>query len=85
MPEFLKGNYTVKATIEDKADAADSTDEFEKKALSRLGGSICFVSKKSLMWRGDEGQPPASRATRENGDDDKAKADGAGTKDRAGA
>jgi len=84
MPEFLKGNYTVKATIEDKADAANSTDEFEKKALSRLGGSICFVSKKSLMWRG-EGQPPASRATRENGDDDKAKADGAGTKDRAGA
>jgi hypothetical protein len=54
MPEFLKGNYKVDATIEDKADAADSTDEFEKKALSRLGGSICFVSKKSLMWNGDK-------------------------------
>lgn len=65
MPEFLKGNYKVDATIEDKADAADSTDEFEKKALSRLGGSICFVSKKSLIWHGD----------------DKAKKDGAGTKD----
>ena len=69
MPEFLKGNYKVKATIEDKADAADSTDEFEKKALSRLGGSICFVSKKSLMWNGD----------------DKAKTDGAGTKNSPGA
>lgn len=67
MPEFLKGNYKLDAKIEDKADATDSTDEFEKKALSRLGGSICFVSKKSLIW---------------NGDKDKAKADGAGPKDR---
>jgi len=54
MPEFLKGNYKVDAIIEDKADAADSTDEFEKKALSRLGGSICFVSKKGLIWNGDK-------------------------------
>jgi len=67
MPEFLKGNYKVNAKIEDKADTTDSTDEFEKKALSRLGGSICFVSKKSLMWQGD-------------GEKDKAKTDGAGTK-----
>jgi len=88
MPEFLKGNYKVDATIEDKADAADSTDAFEKKALSRLGGSICFVSKKSLMWQG-EAQPAggaaaageattrtASRATPEKGE-----TDGARTKD----
>ena len=58
MPEFLKGNYKVDVTIEDKADIANSTDEFEKKALSRLGGSICFVSKKGLMWQG-EVQPVA--------------------------
>ena len=95
MPEFLKGNYKLAASIEDKADAADSTDEFEKKALSRLGGSICFVSKKGLIWRG-EAQPAggagaageatartASRATPENGDKDKA--GGAGTKDSPGA
>ena len=69
MPEFLKGNYKVDATIEDKAGAADSTDEFEKKALSRLGGSICFVSKKGLIWNGDG----------------KAKTDGAGTQDSPGA
>ena len=85
MPEFLKGNYKVAATIEDKAEAADSTDAFEKKALSRLGGSICFVSKKGLIWQG-EAQPAggatartASRATPENGDKDKV--GGAGTKD----
>jgi len=81
MPEFLKGNYKLDAKIEDKADATDSTDEFEKKALSRLGGSICFVSKKSLMWQG-EAQPKASRATPGHGDKDKVKADGARTKDR---
>src|SRR5712692_10978465 len=61
MPEFLKGNYKLAAAIEDKAEAADSTDEFEKKALSRLGGSICFVSKKSLMWQG-EPQPAGGAA-----------------------
>ena len=77
MPEFLKGNYKLAAKIEDKADVTDSTDEFEKRALSRLGGSICFVSKKSLMWQG-EAQPKASRATAGNGDKDKA--DGAGPK-----
>jgi len=54
MKEFLKGNYKVAKTIEEKKDAeADSTDAFEKKALSRLGGSICFVSKKGFLWKGD--------------------------------
>ena len=54
MKEFLKGNYKVKAIIKEPAAAeASSTDEFEKKALSRLGGSICFVSKKGFLWKGD--------------------------------
>ena len=74
MPEFLKGNYKVDVTIEDKTDALDSTDEFEKKALSRLGGSICFVSKKSFIWNGDqaaEGEPSdrtSSRADTQQGE-----------------
>jgi hypothetical protein len=54
MNEYLKGNYNVDAKIEESAeDAPSSTDEFEKKALSRLGGSICFVSKKGFVWKGD--------------------------------
>ena len=90
MPEFLKGNYKVDATIEDKADAADSTDEFEKKALSRLGGSICFVSKKALIWQGEAqpaggaaaaGEATTRTARRATPEDDKDKASGAGTKD----
>jgi hypothetical protein len=54
MTEFLKGNYALKSDIrETAADEPDTTDEFEKKALSRLGGSICFVSKKGFLWKGD--------------------------------
>jgi hypothetical protein len=52
--EYLKGNYKVDAKIEESEEVAPtSTDEFEKKALSRLGGSICFVSKKGFIWKGD--------------------------------
>ena len=56
MKEFLKGNYKLKAVIEESknGEPATSTDEFEKKALSRLGGSICFVSKKGFLWKGED-------------------------------
>ena len=56
MKEFLKGNYRVDAVIkESEAEAeAGATEAFERKALSRLGGSICFVSKKNFLWEGDK-------------------------------
>jgi hypothetical protein len=74
MSEFLKGNYRIDVVIElSPADAeAASTEEFERKALARLGGSICYVSKKGFLWQGERGpgegargqtQPPAGRAT----------------------
>ena len=55
MTEYLKGNYKVKTVIEEPAttDGAGAAAEFEKKALARLGGSICFVSKKAFLWTGD--------------------------------
>ena len=55
MSEFLKGNYELKVEIEEKKEDAETSaiDEFERKALSRLGGSICFVSKKGFLWTGD--------------------------------
>jgi hypothetical protein len=55
MSEYLKGNYTVDAVIEEsKTEAgARAVEAFERKALSRLGGSICFVSKKGFLWTGD--------------------------------
>jgi hypothetical protein len=61
MKEFLKGNYKLDTVIEDgDTDAPNSTDEFEKKALSRLGGSICFVSKKGFLWKGDGADGPGT-------------------------
>jgi hypothetical protein len=54
MTKYLRGNYDLDVTIDEPADgAADATDAFERKALSRLGGSICFVSKKGFLWKGD--------------------------------
>jgi len=59
MTEYLKGNYELKVEIEERQEDAEAsaTDEFERKALSRLGGSICFVSKKGFLWTGDAAQP----------------------------
>jgi hypothetical protein len=88
MKEFLKGNYKVDTEIKETVDEERSQleTEFERKALSRLGGSICFVSKKAFIWNGDseqgEVQPKASRAdARDQGE---AKS-GAGKEDRKGA
>lgn len=55
MTEFLKGNYKLDVPIEEDQGpgAPGATAEFEKKALSRLGGSICFVEKKGFLWKGE--------------------------------
>jgi hypothetical protein len=56
MKEFLKGNYKIDAEIKETEEEEGNrfTGEFEKKALARLGGSICFVSKKAFVWKGEE-------------------------------
>ncbi len=75
MKEFLKGNYKVDTEIKESVEEERSKleAEFERKALSRLGGSICFVSKKSFVWTGEQDQ-----------DKNETKS-GAGQEDRAGA
>jgi hypothetical protein len=67
MKEFLKGNYKVDAVIkESEAEAeAGATEAFERKALSRLGGSICFVSKKNFLWEGDKSKQEKTDEPRE--------------------
>jgi hypothetical protein len=61
MKQFLRGNYTLDVTINEPAeDALDATDAFERKALARLGGSICFVSKKGFLWTGDGADGPGT-------------------------
>ncbi|HKX04503.1 MAG TPA: hypothetical protein VJX71_18565 [Methylomirabilota bacterium] len=70
MKEFLKGNYKVDTEIKETAgeERSQLEAEFERKALSRLGGSICFVSKKAFIWTGESEQGEAQ--------------DGAGKEDR---
>ena len=54
MTKYLRGNYELDVVIEEPAETAPTRPTtFEKKALSRLGGSICFVSKKGFIWKGD--------------------------------
>ena len=65
MTKYLRGNYEVKATIEESPESApDATEAFERKALSRLGGSICFVSKKGFLWKGDGGDGSGTKDRR---------------------
>lgn len=56
MSRYLKGNYPLPG---DKGSSSEEnpenpTEEFERKALERLGGSIAFVLKKNtFIWKGD--------------------------------
>ena len=55
MPDFLKGNFKPKQTVEetDQGKVDQINEEFERTALKRLGGSIAFVSRKGFMWKGE--------------------------------
>lgn len=57
MPNFLKGNYQLpskKRGGSGRKAKTDLTDRFEKQALAKLGGSLCFVAKKTkFIWTGE--------------------------------
>ncbi len=57
MPDFLKGNYELPHRKRGRAGRkpkASLTDQFEKQALAKLGGSLCFVTKKgNMIWSGE--------------------------------
>lgn len=59
MSGYLKGNYKITSTSGRKAQTKKtSTEEFERRALEKLGGSIAFVLKKdTFVWQGE----PATR------------------------
>ncbi len=52
MSELLKGNFEVKhkLTVADTDAAADFNNEFKKKALESIGGSMVFVEREMLFW-----------------------------------
>lgn len=51
MADILKGNFTTKKKVTgNHVDSESLEQRFEREALKRLGGSICFVSKQKVMW-----------------------------------
>ena len=58
MSEILKGNFKPKRPVIADIKQPKLEDEFEHEALKRLGGSIAFVSRKKLIWTGDN--PPST-------------------------
>ncbi len=55
MSEFLKGSYDLDKEIVDDAEELDSSkDDFKKKALNSIGGSMVFVEREKYTWDGDE-------------------------------
>ena len=65
MSQFIKGNYDLppekaksrKKKAKSKAEAKPTVvEEFERQALARLGGSIAFIAKKSMVWNGDDAE-----------------------------
>lgn len=55
MADLLRGNFTPHKPVRAEQPAAgDLTTEFEREALRRLGGSICFVAKGKFVFGEDE-------------------------------
>ena len=51
---LLKGNFQTKKQVHSKNAGPETLEEqFEKEAMKKLGGSICFVSKKKVLWPED--------------------------------
>ena len=55
MSELLKGNFTVKNKVEvnEENEDADTMNEYRKKALESIGGSMVFVERDKLFWDDD--------------------------------
>lgn len=65
MTQYLKGNYSfgdeAQSETEEEKPADDLETRFERAALARLGGSICFVHKAhKFVWSGEEDGAEAS-------------------------
>ena len=51
MSDLIKGNFKTKKQVKDAPPKEETLeDRFEREATKRLGGSICYVSKKKVMW-----------------------------------
>ena len=53
--KFLKGTYDIDKEIT-SADNENTTieDDFRKKAINSIGGSMVFVERKKMVWDGSD-------------------------------
>lgn len=57
MSDLLKGNFQAKKKVtatEGSDDATEFQNEYRKKALESIGGSMVFVERQKLFWDGVE-------------------------------
>lgn len=55
MVNVLRGSYQLNNPVVVEQDKNVTVDQqFEREALSRLGGSIAFVAKQKVMWDAPE-------------------------------
>lgn len=53
MTDLLKGNFEVKRKVDATSnmdEAAEFREEFRKKAIESIGGSMVFVEREKLFW-----------------------------------
>ena len=84
MVQYLKGNYklspgkSAKRRKQRPAAKEKVEEEFERRALEKLGGSIAFVMKsKTFVWSDDGNKAPRKAVGRPHGTGD-AREDGRG-------
>ena len=60
MSDFLKGNFEVKNKVVEKKSEKSKPEhvkireEFRKRALASISGSMVYVERTDLTWDGDE-------------------------------
>lgn len=53
MDELLKGNFKTKKKVLNK-DKNKNEDEYKRRALNSVGGSMVFVERDLLFWDGKD-------------------------------
>src|SRR3989338_1255295 len=90
MPNFLKGNYQLpkrKGPVTSRKRKAKPglTEQFAATALSKLGGSLCFVMKKgTFIWSGPQDKPTRETSHYWNGRADRLGVSRHGASERPG-
>jgi hypothetical protein len=53
--QLLKGNFKVKTPVKiDEEKSASSQEEYKKRALASIGGSMVYMERTKLTWDGDK-------------------------------